>query len=297
MRAASAAGVLGLLMLQGLAIPVSAASSRAVVSSNRFSSSQPSASTGRVFTVSWSNPDDPAGKPKPLDHFVLTLAPGAVFDTSALPPCTASDPQLMLSGASACPPESTVGIDEAVIDTGGPGPTRYFTVEFVAFNNVNELILVGHDPNTGATVSVVRGAIKGGTLTVTSPFIPGSPPDGGAEKSETATFYDRSTAVGGQTLNYLTTPPLCPASHTWTNTVVYYYKDGTVETLTNTSPCSTGTSGGSTKARSAATPAVADNGALPVTGTTPPFVGAGALLLGTIGISILRRLLRELGAI
>jgi hypothetical protein len=125
-------------------------------------------------------------------------------------------------------------------------------------------------------VSVVRGAINDNTLSVTSPAIPGTPPDGGAEKSETATFPARSTQGGGGQLNYLTTPPVCPASGAWVNSVTYYYKDGVTETVGSTSPC---TSPAPSAPLATASPSLgqgagSNDRALP--NTAAPQVGAGA---------------------
>jgi hypothetical protein len=142
----------------------------------------------------------------------------------------------MAAGPSACPPESKVGTDETLVDTGFPGPGRYFTVDFVFFNNKDELILLATVRENGARV-VVRGEIGKNTLDIDNPMVPGTPPDGAAAKRQRGQFDPRSTVRDGRQVNYLTTPPTCPKSGFWVNRITYTYRDGIKQTAESKSPC------------------------------------------------------------
>jgi len=196
--------------------------------SDRFTTDVPGASTGRVYAIDYFNPDDPDGKPHAFSHLHLELAEGARFDTTAVVQCKATDAELILLGAAACPADSKVGIDETLVDTGFPGPGRYFRVDFAFFNNQDELILLATVRENGARV-VVRGQIGENTLDIENPLVPGTPPDGAAARSQRGQFFERS--------GYLTTPPTCPKSGYWVNRITYTYRDGVEQTAASRSPC------------------------------------------------------------
>ena len=204
--------------------------------SDRFTTDVPGAATGRTYAIDYFKRGDPDGKPHAFSHLRVELAEGARFDTSAIARCEASDAELIAAGASACPPESRVGVDETVVDTGFAGPGRYFTTDFVFFNNKDQLILLATAREYGARV-VVRGQIGKNTLDIENPMIPGTPPDGAAAKSQRGRFDPHSTVRGRKQANYLTTPPTCPARGHWVNRVVYTYRDGIKQTAQSKSPC------------------------------------------------------------
>lgn len=204
--------------------------------SDVFTTDVPGAATGRTYAIDYFDPDSPGGKPHAFSHLKVELAEGARFDTSALPYCQASDAQLIAQGPGACPAETKVGVDETVVDTGFAGPGRFFTVDFNFFNNRDELVLLATVRENGARV-VVRGQIGERTLDIENPMVPGTPPDGGAAKSQRGRFEPRATVVDGGQSNYLTTPPTCPASGHWVNRVTYTYRDGVEQTAQSKSPC------------------------------------------------------------
>lgn len=220
------------------AAPAGAAETRQTYS-DTFTTKLPGTSTGRDFAVDFVNPEDPEAKPPAIEHVFLELHPGAHFDTSAIAQCRASDAELIAIGAEACPEASRVGENVVVVDTGFPGDARFVTTDFVFFNNRDELILLGTIRDGGARV-VLRGKIRDNTFEIDIPFLPGTPPDGGADKSERATFYERSSVEDGSERNYLTTPPRCPKSGYWTNRVTYTYRDGIKQTSESRSPCRRG---------------------------------------------------------
>jgi hypothetical protein len=201
-----------------------------------FTTDVPGAGSGRTYAIDYVNPAAPDGKPHAFSQLHLELAEGARFDTSALPYCDASDAELIAQGASACPPETVVGTDETVVDSGATGPGRYFTADFVFLNNKDELILVPTVRENGARI-VVRARIGVRTLDIDNPMIPGTPPDGGAAKSQRGRFEPRSSVRDGRQLNYITTPPTCPARGFWVNRITYTYRDGVKQTVESRSPC------------------------------------------------------------
>ena len=230
----AAMAVLGLVTL---AAPASAGTEAPRQTyTDTFTTEVPGAATGRTYAIDYLNPEDPEGKPHSFSQLRVELADGARFDTSAIPRCNASDAELMAAGPSACPAETQVGTDETVVDTGVPGPGRYFTVDFAFFNNEDQLILVASVRENGLRV-VVRGKIHENTLVIDNPFIPGTPPDGAAAKSQRGRFEPRASVRDGVQLNYLTTPPTCPERGYWVNRVVYTYRDGVKQTAESRSPC------------------------------------------------------------
>ena len=201
-----------------------------------FTSGVPGASTGRSYAIDYLNPDDPGGKPHPFSHLHLELAEGARFDTTAIPQCNAPDAEIMATGPSACPPETLVGTDVTVVDTGVPGPGRYFTADFSFFNDQDELILVATARDNGARI-VIRGKIGRNTLDIENPPLPGTPPEGAAAKSQRGRFRPASSVVAGGQRNYLTTPPTCPRRGYWVNRITYTWRDGQKSTVQSKSPC------------------------------------------------------------
>jgi hypothetical protein len=234
LQRATAAAALAMVVLAAQASAVSEPPRQIV--NDRFTTDVPGASAGRTFPIDYVNPRDPEGKPHAFSHLRVELAEGARFDTSAIPHCEATDAEIMAAGASACPPESKVGTDETVVDTGFPGPERYFTVDFTFFNDEDELILLAVRRPNGARV-VLRGQIGRNTLDIENPVLPGTPPDGAAAKSQRGQFLPRSSLRDGRQVNYLTTPPTCPRSGFWVNRIVYTYRDGVKQTAESRSPC------------------------------------------------------------
>lgn len=193
-----------------------------------FTTRTPGAPSGQVADVTFTNPTDPQAKPPVLSHFHLDLPAGARYDTAAIPGCEASDAALMLDGPAACPSGSVVGSDLFTYDTGVDGPNRYGTVHITFLNERDGIIVVSQDPSSGARV-VSHGTVTPRTVDISVPPLPGTPPDGGADKSE----HERYPVNG----RYLTTPPLCPASGEWVLRSTYTFSDGGRQTVLNDSPC------------------------------------------------------------
>jgi hypothetical protein len=201
--------------------------------SDAFTTRTPGAASGRVFHDEFFDARDASAKPPPVQHVHLQLPAGARFDWRAVPLCTASDAELMAQGPSACPAGSKVGTEVFSFDTGVDGPNRLVTNDITFLNNKDELIILTQERQSGTRV-VVRGKLGPGTLDFELLPLPGTPPDGGADKREDANY---PPAVGPSGKAWLTTPPTCPAGGKWTFRVDYTFRNGEKVTRTSDAPC------------------------------------------------------------
>jgi hypothetical protein len=201
-----------------------------------FTSQRPGSPTGLIFAVDYVNPDDPEAKPPAVRRVVRTVARGATYDLAVLPACTASDLELMLVGPSACLARSSVGGGEVTVDSGLPGPGRIVEAHVDLFSNGNELIFLNTVTGTSLR-TVVRARVKGRSLITEAPFLPGTPPDGGA--LDTVRLLEKRIIVGSgsERRAVVTTPPRCPRSGHWTNKIAFTYSNGTTQTVATPSPC------------------------------------------------------------
>jgi hypothetical protein len=203
-----------------------------------FTTQQPGAPTGRLFKVEFTNPDDPHAKPPPVQHVHTQLPAGGHFDTGAIPRCTATDAQLMAQGPDGCPAASRVGTNVLYSDWGPPTPDsdRFVRIDTTLFNEKDGVILVNRDSASGAYV-VVHGKLSHDALDLELPPLPGSPPDGGADKREDLVIYAASSRVGGRTRAWITTPPTCPANGSWVLRTTYTFRNGRQQTASSPTPC------------------------------------------------------------
>jgi hypothetical protein len=202
-----------------------------------FLETEPGASTGFTLEIDYVNPEDPSAKPPAVRRVVQRFAEGTRIDTSIPERCGATDPQLMLQGADACPAGSRVGSGTVTVDTGQPG--RFIVADTVFLNNTDELILVSTDRGTGARV-VTRAAVEKDRIVTELAPLPGSPPDGGAIDVVDFRIDKVTRVVGGEERGYVTTPATCPAGG-WVNSISFTYADGVTQTTSNGSGCSPAT--------------------------------------------------------
>ena len=201
--------------------------------SDAFTTKTPGAPSGRVFSDEFFDARDAAAKPPAVQHVHLQLPAGARFDTDAVAHCGATDADLMARGAAACAPGSQVGTEVFSFDTGVDGPNRIVTNDITFLNDPGELIILTQERQSGSRV-VVRGKIGPETLDFELDPLPGTPPDGGADKREDANY---PPAVGPKGKAWLTTPPTCPKSGRWTFRVDYTFRNGEKVSRTSDSPC------------------------------------------------------------
>lgn len=207
----------------------------------RFSEQRPGVPSGITLDIDYVNPADPGGKPPAVRTVIEALAPGAGIDTSIPEQCGASDAELMLQGAGACPTASRVGTGTIVIDTGLPEPARFLNVDVTFINNAGELIFLSTERSSGARV-VSRSPIEGRTIVNSAPTLPGTLPDGAALDVVHAKLDPISREIGGVRRGYITTPAECPAIGTWTNSIQFTYFDGVSQAVDSGSPCASAAS-------------------------------------------------------
>ena len=199
----------------------------------RFTTPKPGAPSGLRFATSYRDPADPSAKPPSVRHVQLVLADGARFDPTAPPACPASDAELMLRGAAACPSDTHVGPGYVLIDSGLLVPQRFYETDVDLIDGPgDEQIVLNTERTTGSRV-VLRGHLTARTYDIEFPPLPGAPPDGGSVAGGFVEF--RSVVRDGR--SYITTPPRCPRSGVWTNTARFTYRDGMTQTVTTTQRC------------------------------------------------------------
>jgi hypothetical protein len=209
-----------IILLFLLLVPPAAAQTRQTAGL-RFTTTAPGAPAGVVLDADYL--DGPGGRPHRVTRVVTALARGARYDTSVPAQCPASDAELTLRGAAACPVASVVGTGWLEIDTGAGDQMADVTF----LNRTDELIFVNTVRGTPAR-TILRAAISGTSTTSDVPFLPGLPPDGGV--------LDRVHFEDFQTGSYITTPVTCWMGR-WINRVTFTYADGVTETVRSASPC------------------------------------------------------------
>ena len=203
--------------------------------------------TGEHFQFDYVNPDDPEGKPPAVKEVVTILPRGARYDPSVPGSCTASDEELMLQGAAACPADSAIGGGVITVDTGVPGPGRIVTADTEFFNNAEdpegEFIYLNTVRDTGARTVVRADVTKRRTITV-APMLPGTPPDGGAIDTVDVDVAKVARRVDGERRGYITTPDRCRRSRTWFARVRFTYGEDSSQVVATPNPCKRGRAGG-----------------------------------------------------
>lgn len=226
-----AIGALGASMAM---IPAAQAEGPRQTASLRFSTTEPGVPTGSDLRVDFRDPSDPSAKPRAVQTITIRFHPGTRFDTTAVEQCKASDAQLTLQGAAACPPGSRVQTGVLITDTGSPGVIpRFNENQLTNFNNQDELIGLAETASP-PTRMVSRSPVGQSTVTVGFPAIPGGPPDFLLGYKSLATA---GPAGGRGSRFYARTPPSCPASGHWTNSFTFLYRDGVSQHQDTQTPC------------------------------------------------------------
>ena len=201
---------------------------------------RPDRPTGEHFKFDYVNPDDPDAKPPAVRRVVTILPRGGRYDASVPGSCTASDEELMLQGAAACPEDSRVGGGVITVDTGAPGPERFITADTEFFNNAEdpsgEFIYLNTVRGSGAR-TVVRADVTRRRTITEAPMLPGTPPDGGAIDTVDVEVARVARKVGGERRAYITTPASCPRSKTWVAKVRFIYDGDYSQTVATPNRC------------------------------------------------------------
>ena len=201
---------------------------------------RPDRPTGEQFKFDYVNPDDPDAKPPVVKRVVTILPRGAAYDVAVPGSCTASDEELMLQGAAACPEDSRIGGGVITVDTGMPGPGRIVTADTEFFNNAEdpegEFIYLNTIRGSSAR-TIVRADVAGRTTVTEAPMLPGTPPDGGAIDTVDVEVERVVRTIDGERRAYITTPPKCRRSKRWIARVRFTYDGDYSQTVATVNPC------------------------------------------------------------
>ena len=185
------------------------------------------ASAGIDTLMTWSDPGEPGAKPKRVTQIKLLFNPGTKITTSAVRRCKASDAAVLRQGAHACPPASQIGSATSRLTTG-TGPPAQTAIKF--FNARKQIIVLVRA--SGRTLAVYRDDIVGSTVTVKLDL-----PSSLSLLELHAQIKPHSSGHGKRRRIYFRNPASCPPSGQWTTNVVFHYGDGSVQQLSDQTPC------------------------------------------------------------
>jgi hypothetical protein len=230
--------ILGVLAASAVAIAMAASPYQ--TASYTLSQKRIARPTAEHFQFDYVNPEDPDAKPPAVKKVVTVLPRGARYDASVPGSCTASDDELMLQGAAACPEDSAIGGGVITVDTGVPGPGRFATADTEFFNNAEdpegEFIYVNTIRDTDVRTVLRADVTRRRTITV-APVLPGTPPDGGAIDTVDIEVAKVVRTIDGERRAYITTPARCPRSKTWFTRVRFTYDGDYSQTVATPNGC------------------------------------------------------------
>jgi hypothetical protein len=195
-----------------------------------YSSQSPGSPSGIDGFSTWSDPGEPAGKPKEIIRIKIVFHPGTRLDTSALPVCRASDEKVQRLGVRACPTSTKLGMvnTEGVISVG-----QRFNTLATLFNAKREIIVVVtlNDRN-GRVLTNFRDDVRRRSIAINLKILPG------ISLTSFRAHVPRHFKKRGRVKKaYMRTPPKCPASGSWTTQAIFTYRDGSTQTLAAPTPC------------------------------------------------------------
>lgn len=223
-------GRAGLLVALGALAAISVALASPQFSSTfelTYSPTKPAASGGIKTLMTWSDPGEMGGKPKRLTRIQFHFNPGTKIDTRALKQCRASDTDVRIQGARACPNASRLGFATSKVTTGVTPPDQ---TQITFFNAPRQIIVLVRVE--GRTLAVYRDDIKGRVVTVNLGL-----PSGLSLLELRATIKPHAKGRGKKRRVYFRTPSVCPPSGEWRTTVIFTYVDGSSQELADGSPC------------------------------------------------------------
>lgn len=205
---------------------------------NRWTTKRTNAPTGFGFTGRYHAVGDPAGDPPYMRRMTFYLPRGMRYDTTVPERCTASDIELKLAGASACPDGSRLG--NGTVETKFMGFPS--TLEVDVINNTDQMIMLARSP---VLSTVTRGRISrdGGTVDFRGPTCfpsvepPGCPIDTALQLGSSITVPPYIRRSGRSIRSYATTPSKCPKSRRWRTRVRFWWADGSRETIATRERC------------------------------------------------------------
>ena len=233
----SAAVAVGALVLAGTAA-AAPRRSYAVDYVETFTTTHPNTASGVFLKSEWLG-DRPGEKPHTITDDIFRLDPGARYDFSVPAVCHATDEQIYLKGAAACPKASQVASGGFELDLGKsiwlfPRVIKTHVTVFDA--GPGKLIDLAISFNTGIPIpSVGRPTVRGTGIVTENLALPGVPPPDKFVAVKSDLFHFFKITKGGR--GFITTPRTCPASGFWTNTLFSRYHGGKTNTVSSRSPC------------------------------------------------------------
>ena len=153
--------------------------------------------------------------------------------------CHATNRQLYLKGATACPRASRVAFGEVDLDIGASVFIfpRVIRSHVTVFNGgPGKLIDLAVSFNTGIPIPAVdRPTVTGTGILTENPTLRGVPPPDKFVAVKSDLFHFFKITKNGR--GFITTPRTCPASGFWTNTLFSRYHGGNSNTVSSRSPC------------------------------------------------------------
>jgi hypothetical protein len=205
---------------------------------NRLSTTHANAAAGFSFTGTYHAAGNANANPPYMRRMIAYPPRGLRYDTSVPARCTASDIELGVRGAAACPAASRLGGGTTLTSFFGRFPAKV-SLDFL--NNSGEQIILAR---SSGLATVARGRIRpDGSVEFASPTCyprvqpPGCPVDDVLQVKSSITVPPYTRSSGGRVRSYLTTPPSCPAAGSWRGPIRLWWADGSVDTVVSQQPC------------------------------------------------------------
>ena len=202
----------------------------------KLTTTKPRAPAGWSYSGRYHAANDTSQDPPYMRKMTFYPPPGQRYDTDVPERCTASDLELQLSGPSGCPAASRIA--------GGVAYGKFMgektEIQIDVFNNEGEQVMVIGSPLVG---TVSRGRFgPDGSITYESPTCfpalpPGCPIDTALQLGSSVSGKEYTRTIDGVRRSYLTTPPKCPKSRRWTQTIRFWWADGSEDTVVVRQPC------------------------------------------------------------
>jgi hypothetical protein len=196
-----------------------------------YTAQTPKSSSGLDALATWTDPGEPSGKPKEVQKIRVLFAPGTKLDTRALPACTASAEDIANLSVRACPAKTKLGeVRGQAVYAGSTAPFNTFATLFNAKRKI--IVVVTLDDAKGRLLTNFRDDVERSAITVNLKVGKGI-----SLVRFQAHVPPHSSKRGKRRLTYFTTPPSCPPSGSWTNTVTFSYRDGSSDQHSAPTPC------------------------------------------------------------
>ena len=267
----------GAVAAASCALPASAAGSSPADFSLTFDSTKPSTPADVGLHIVFKDPQDPDNPYRGQELTSVTIAApkGTVFDGAAVPACGASNEQLMAQGPAACPAASRVGGGFGSVISGFGPPFDPFYLDVHLFNFGGGVIELFTFEDSDTTAAIVRAHFTDQSTMVLDPTEASQGLPIGVSREFSFTYHAVGSAAGQA---FITTPPDCPASGSWTSQLIWTIRSGTTYSASASSPCSPAGKGAEDACKGKAATLAGDSDENLIKGTPGPDVimaGAG----------------------